>query len=533
MKIASVNFNSDVGRGKNDLDVKKEKGKDSIFEILSIDKKDKTKSDASLISKVAPKKIYDKITDPKVKSKAKDSKTKYEKDGEVVLKDDPKINPINVNSMNMPVSANFSQTEDVVQNVKDEKKDEQGQVGKTLEITNVSESNKDDLDLKALASDDKVVRDKKVVTLGEKGSKDVVSVKSSKVYSSDNQEAESIQTDKYSDDKVSQADFGTNSKIDSNQSVLSRSTIKSVKDEKTNKTDTVNEKYEKNSEFKSALNIKVEGGNKVDQVKIEENSKFLSKDETVQNDLGTIQNSFSNNKKDGVKEKIIIWPKTIDISNQTDQDKTSNNLPNNFDDTNFNQGTLRDQEFFKDLSVKIQNVFKENFSDQSFKLQLGKETKYQSINNFNDYESLPQVSRDQIAGRQVSKESENTNFIPVSKISDLLIKSIKAQKLPVKIEVQLDPPTLGKVEITLTEDNDKTVLAVNSANEKTQELLRNNLPVIIDKLSNLNFNIVSVQINGQEWYQNASGDGQKRDERDRKQHQNDKERFKEFFKREV
>ncbi|MGC9139238.1 flagellar hook-length control protein FliK [Athalassotoga sp.] len=198
--------------------------------------------------------------------------------------------------------------------------------------------------------------------------------------------------------------------------------------------------------------------------------------------------------------------------------------------SNFNN--TPDQKLFDNVSVKIQNLIKETFSIRNFKVEIDeKNAKYSPIIDAKVYESLPQSSRGEVPARSVPDESGDS--VPFSRITDFIAKSLKDQKLPVKVEIQLNPPSLGRVEISLTEDGGRTMLIINSANDKTQEMLKSAMPVIVDRLSNLNFNIVNVQINGQEWYQNNSNeDNQRKDERNRKQNQ-EREKFSEFFKKEV
>ncbi|BBJ27559.1 flagellar hook-length control protein FliK [Athalassotoga saccharophila] len=329
-----------------------------------------------------------------------------------------------------------------------------------------------------------------------------------------------------SPDQGKSTDLGFSSQIPVNSSSVNSSFFspKVPKTDSENHKDTQTKTDDAKIQIPAKISDQFEKTKTEDKVKNEVNLSQVDKANTkinsYQQNIHLTSNRQSNennlNLKNFVMEAKNADSQPVQIQTNLSDMSNSNNTPN--------------QKLFDTVNVKIQNVVKENFSGQNFKVEINdKDTKY-SLNDVKVYEYLPQSSR----GENVQpKNSPDKDGVPISKITDFIAKSLKDQKLPVKVDIQLNPPSLGKIEISLTEDGGKTTLIINSSNDKTQEMLKNAMPVIVDRLSNLNFNIVNVQINGQEWYQNSSNeDSQRKDERNRKQNQ-EKEKFSEFFKKEV
>ena len=116
-------------------------------------------------------------------------------------------------------------------------------------------------------------------------------------------------------------------------------------------------------------------------------------------------------------------------------------------------------------------------------------------------------------------------------------KALEDQKPPLKVEIKLDPPSLGKITIEITEKAGKTSLFMNVENAKTRELMKMLIPVMTNQLSNLNFNVVDVQLNGQQWLEDGSSNHQRKQEQREQKRENDgknfTDEFKEFRKEEV
>ena len=197
-----------------------------------------------------------------------------------------------------------------------------------------------------------------------------------------------------------------------------------------------------------------------------------------------------------------------------------------------------------DVHIKIE---KGNFSkknETSFSKIIDKVHVDLKRSEFKPYKVLPQVSRE-FAGHSQAKVSlkdgkieghEISNHI-AHEISQAIIKALENQKPPLKLEIKLNPPQLGKVSITMVEKAGKTFLEINANNPRTQELLKMVTPVIVNQLSNLNFNVVEVQLNAQQWFENGSGanhgQGNGRDREKQKDDRNFSDDFKETYEKEV
>ena len=153
------------------------------------------------------------------------------------------------------------------------------------------------------------------------------------------------------------------------------------------------------------------------------------------------------------------------------------------------------------------------------------------------YTSLPQVSRGAVLHTKVntlfkeqSKNHEISSHI-VHKISQAVIKALENHKPPLKLEIKLNPPKLGKVSIIMVEKGGKTILTMNAEKLQTQELLRMVIPIVVNQLSNLNFNVVSVQLNAQQWLENNDkGHGRNNNDGQRKR-QRESGKFSDDFKK--
>ncbi len=153
------------------------------------------------------------------------------------------------------------------------------------------------------------------------------------------------------------------------------------------------------------------------------------------------------------------------------------------------------------------------------------------------YTSLPQVSRGAVPHtkantifKEQGKEHEILNHI-VHKISQAVIKALENHKPPLKLEIKLNPPKLGKVSIIMVEKGGKTILTMNAEKLQTQELLRMVIPIVVNQLSNLNFNVVSVQLNAQQWFENNDkGHGRNNNDGQRKR-QRESGKFSDDFKK--
>ncbi len=170
------------------------------------------------------------------------------------------------------------------------------------------------------------------------------------------------------------------------------------------------------------------------------------------------------------------------------------------------------KEHFDDVQVKItkgQNVLKHDeikavrnvktFDNSSAKLK----------KNLNIYKDLPQVNRGMQSQRNfksqlqdVAEDREQTKMREVSKqISQTVMKALENQKPPLKIELHLNPPQLGKVTINIVEKNGKASLIIDVEKNKTFELMKSAVPIMTNQLSNLNFNLVNIQLNGQQLFE--------------------------------
>ena len=197
-----------------------------------------------------------------------------------------------------------------------------------------------------------------------------------------------------------------------------------------------------------------------------------------------------------------------------------------------------------DVHIKIEKGSFSKKNETSFSKIIDKVHVDLKRREFKPYKVLPQVSRE-FAGHSQAKVSlkdgkieghEISNHI-AHEISQAIIKALENQKPPLKLEIKLNPPQLGKVSITMVEKAGKTFLEINANNPRTQELLKMVTPVIVNQLSNLNFNVVEVQLNAQQWFENGSGanhgQGNGRDREKQKDDRNFSDDFKETYEKEV
>ncbi len=194
------------------------------------------------------------------------------------------------------------------------------------------------------------------------------------------------------------------------------------------------------------------------------------------------------------------------------------------------------KEHFDDVQVRItkgQDVLKHDeikavrnvktFDNSSAKLK----------KNLNIYKDLPQVNRGMQSQRNfksqlqsVTEDREQTKMREVSKqISQTVMKALENQKPPLKIELHLNPPQLGKVVINIVEKNGKASLIINVEKTKTLELMKTAIPIMTNQLSNLDFNFVNIQLNGQQLFEG----NQERKQNENRQNGESKEKNGERF----
>lgn len=159
------------------------------------------------------------------------------------------------------------------------------------------------------------------------------------------------------------------------------------------------------------------------------------------------------------------------------------------------------------------------------------------------YKTLPQVSREftrfsqtKILFKEKRIEEHEILSHVAHKISQAIIRALESQKPPLKLEIKLNPPQLGKVSITVVEKAGKTFLTINAENLRTQELLKMVTPIIINQLSNLNFNVVDVQLNAQQWLENGNERHSRNNNGGREKQKGDgnfSDDFKETYEKEV
>ncbi len=157
---------------------------------------------------------------------------------------------------------------------------------------------------------------------------------------------------------------------------------------------------------------------------------------------------------------------------------------------------------------------------------------------FKEYGVLPQTQREKT--HFVVDKSMNAKNVEAHSISKQILvavsKALENQKPPLKIELHLNPPELGKITIKIVEKGGKTSLILNTESAKTHELMKVALPLMTFQLSNLNFNVVEIQLNGQQWMGNEGQNHRQKDDSERKHEKSEKqfsEEFKEFGKGEV
>ncbi len=157
--------------------------------------------------------------------------------------------------------------------------------------------------------------------------------------------------------------------------------------------------------------------------------------------------------------------------------------------------------------------------------------------NFKDYAFLPQTKRENTVKPAQNVETKGAEVHRVAKqILVAVSKALENQKPPLKIELHLNPPELGKITIKIVEKGGKTSFIMNTQNVRAHELMKMALPIMNMQLSQLNFNVVEIQLNGQQWTGGESGNHRKRGEHNaerEKDKRNFSEEFKKFGKGEV
>lgn len=199
---------------------------------------------------------------------------------------------------------------------------------------------------------------------------------------------------------------------------------------------------------------------------------------------------------------------------------------------------------FENVVVKITKGSQENghMKVNFSKVHLREKIEYVKKHDVSkDYGSLPQLNREKGISQVVKSDvTSKTPQMPKSistQVVTAISKALENQRPPLKIQIQLNPPQLGKVIIEVTEKAGKTSLLLSVENDKTRELMKMALPIMTNQLSNLNFNVTNVQINGQQWFDSGqSHQEQKREQNERKKEErgnNFNEEYKEFRKEEV
>ncbi len=193
---------------------------------------------------------------------------------------------------------------------------------------------------------------------------------------------------------------------------------------------------------------------------------------------------------------------------------------------------------FDEVQVKItkgQNVFEHDkikavknvkkFDNSSTKLK----------KSLNIYKDLPQVNRGievqhnfKSTLQKLSEERINPKGLS-TQISRIITKALENQKPPLKIEIHLNPPQLGKVTINIVETNGKTSLVIDVEKTKTLELMKASIPIMNNQLSNLNFNLVNIQLNGQQLFEGNQERKQNGDHKNGENREKDGRKFSDEF----
>ena len=245
------------------------------------------------------------------------------------------------------------------------------------------------------------------------------------------------------------------------------------------------------------------------------------------------QNISLNNSKVAFKvESTSLLSDVNSTKTRTSEIKKEGHSENHFDDVQVK--ITKGQNVLKHDEIKAMRNVK-TFDNPSTKLK----------RNLNAYKDLPQLSRgmqDQRSFKNqlqnVDEGQEQTKLREVStRISQAVMKALENQKPPLKIEIHLDPPQLGKVTINVVEKNGKASLIIDVEKGKTLELMKSAVPIMTNQLSNLNFNLVNVQLNGQHFFegnQEKKQSGNQRNGRNKeKNDRNFSDEFNEVSKKEV
>ncbi|GEM_PF-4645774 len=331
----------------------------------------------------------------------------------------------------------------------------------------------------------------------------------------------------------------TNYKLPTNVKENEKMKVVIVKDEigdKTSLNDTINEK-DKRAAKNSDLNIHPIHSKNASKVVNEKANPHFEKVRNIQNGDRILKEikakKVSVNTDNGQKSNILNSSNGSDGIRTENQNSKIDSAPKDFRQ-NENQGNFQKRDF-EDVFVKFTTQknevkqgegMKELLKTHLHEVQLG------SKKLSKDYEALPQLNRGEnkknVIKNDIRDEKPTANRISKQVITAIL-RELKAQKPPLKIEIRLNPPELGKITLEIREKAGKTSFFLNVENEKTKELMKNVLPVMINQLSNLNFNVVEIQMNGQQWLNDEAGQRrQRQDQREHKKEKNERDFTKEF-----
>ena len=313
--------------------------------------------------------------------------------------------------------------------------------------------------------------------------------------------------------------------------------IKNEIGDKTSLNDTINEK-DKRAAKNSDLNIHPIHSKNASKIVNEKANPHFEKVRNIQNGDRTLKEikakKVSVNTDNGQKSNVLNSSNGSDGIRTENQNSRIDIAPKDFRQ-NENQENFQKRDF-EDVFVKFTiqkdkikqgEGMKELLKTHFHEVQLG------SKNLSKDYEALPQLNRGEnkknVIKNDIRDEKPDTANRISKQVITAILRELKAQKPPLKIEIRLNPPELGKITLEIREKAGKTSFFLNVENEKTKELMKNVLPVMINQLSNLNFNVVEIQMNGQQWLNDEAGQQrQRQDQREHKKEENERDFTKEF-----
>lgn len=275
------------------------------------------------------------------------------------------------------------------------------------------------------------------------------------------------------------------------------------------------------------------------QKKVDKSNDSLKKSNVrnkVLDHSGKLKKSFTNLKKESSLNSQNISLNNSKAAFKVENTSVLSDVNSKRTRTSENMKEERSKERFDNVQVKItkgQNVSKHDeikavrnvktFDDPSAKLK----------KDLNVYKDLPQVNRGiqsqhsfKSRLQSISESQEQTKLREVStRISQVVTRALENQKPPLKIEIHLDPPQLGKITINVVEKNGKTSLIIDVEKNKSFELMKSAVPIMTNQLSNLNFNLVNIQLNGQQLF---GGNQEKKQSANQQNSENKEENGKKF-----